>query len=61
MKKKCFVVLQKPKALSFGGKNKIVLNSNIKFVFVRLLFIVKGSFMPIFKKNINYLKMKTLT
>ena len=41
-------------------------NSNFKFVFLYLFFIVKGGFVPIFTKNIdisapwNFLQMKTL-
>ena len=50
MKNKFFLVvfLQKPKTRFFGGKNKIVLKLKFKFVFLRLFFFVKGSFVPIF-------------
>ena len=47
-----WVVLQKPKTHFLGGKNKVI-NSNLKFVFLHLFFIVKGSFMPIFTKKIT--------
>ena len=59
--------LQKPKTCFSGVQNGPFIKSNFKFLFLRLLFSVKGSFMPIFTKNVNiwapckFLKMKTLT
>ena len=49
------------------GSKMVAFKSKISHFFLRLFFNVKGSFMPIFTKNINilaprnFLKMKTLT
>ena len=52
----CF--FQKPKTRFFGGKNKIVLKLKFKFVFLRLFFFVKGSFVPIFTNKYWYLSFE---
>ena len=43
--------LQKPKTCFSGVQNGPFIKSNFKFLFLRLLFSVKGSFMPIFTKK----------
>ena len=48
-----WVFQQKPKTRFFGGPKWKSLKLNFEFVFLRLFFNVKGSFMPIFTKNIN--------
>ena len=62
------VFLQKPKNSLFGGGSKQqFLKLKCKKKIIHLFFNVKGSFMPIFTKNMNIwahqniLKMKTLT
>ena len=47
------VFLKNQKRASLGVQNSSFLNSNFKFVFLRLFFDVKGSFMPIFTKIVN--------
>ena len=62
----CFwgVFFKNQKHTFLGVKNGTFSKSNLKFVFLRLCINVKGSFMPIFTKNINiwapwnFLKMK---
>ena len=48
-------VSSKTKIMLFGGQNKIVFNLNFKFVCLRLFFIVKISFKPIFTQKYWYL------
>ena len=48
-------VSSKTKIMLFGGQNKIVFKLNFKFVCLRLFFIVKISFKPIFTKKYWYL------
>ena len=45
------VFLQKPKTHFFGGKNKIVLKLIFQICISAFVFIVKGSFIPIFERG----------
>ena len=45
----------KTKNTLFGGSKIVVFKTQISNFFLRLLFIVKGSFMPIFTKEYSYL------
>ena len=60
------VFSSKPKNMIFRGSKLVVLKLKFRICFLYFFFNVKGSFMPIFTKNINiqapcnFLKLKTL-